>query len=477
MVFRISSLFGLGQYKTPPSGAGGLFIMQVWKFGGTSVGKPERMHSIKNLITQDGKQKFVVLSALSGTTNALLSIAESLYANNDTEATGKIDSLYAHYQSFIKELYKTEAAQEKGQAIIDNEFGFIRSLVKIKPFTLKQEKEIAAEGEILSTQLFTAYLEEEGVKCVLLPALEFMRIDADDEPMLDFLDEKLGEMLKYHTEKEIIVTQGYICRNPRGEVDNLKRGGSDYTASLIGAAIYAGEIQIWTDIDGMHNNDPRIVKRTFPVRELSFEEAAELAYFGAKILHPFTIRPARLRNIPVRLLNTMQPAAPGTLISNQTVNQEIKAIAAKDGITSIQIRSARMLLAYGFMRKVFEIFENYKTPVDMITTSEVAVSLTIDNTTHLAEIQAELERFSTVYVDTDQSIICIVGDFTFNKNGIVTRVLDALSNIPLRMVAYGGSEHNTSVLIPTEYKAQALNALNERLFFYEEAMKTIFTAP
>nr|MCU0354456.1 aspartate kinase [Cytophagales bacterium] len=307
--------------------------------------------------------------------------------------------------------------------------------------------------------------------------LEFMKIDADDEPVLEFLEEKLGEMLRYHTDKEIVVTQGYICRNPRGEVDNLKRGGSDYTASLVGAAVYADEIQIWTDIDGMHNNDPRIVKRTFPVREISFEEAAELAYFGAKILHPFTIRPARLRNIPVRLLNTMQPEAPGTLISNQTVSKDIKAIAAKDGITSIQIRSSRMLLAHGFMRKVFEIFEKYKTSVDMITTSEVAVSLTIDNVTHLEDIRTELERFSTVYVDTEQTIVCIVGDFTFNKNGIVTKVLDALANIPLRMVAYGGSEHNTSVLIPTEFKAQALNALNERLFLYEETMKTIFTAP
>ncbi len=451
--------------------------MQVWKFGGTSVGKPERMHSIKNLITKDGKQKMVVLSALSGTTNTLLSIAESLYKNNDPEAIQKIDALYAHYQAFIKELYKTENGLKKGQEIIEKEFNFIRSLVHIKPFTLKEEKEIAAQGEILSTQMFTAYLEEEGVKAVLLPALEFMRIDMDDEPMLDFLDEKLGEMLKPHTDKEIIVTQGYICRNPQGEIDNLKRGGSDYTASLVGAGIHAEEIQIWTDIDGMHNNDPRVVKRTFPVRELSFDEAAELAYFGAKILHPFTIRPARLRNIPVRLLNTMQPEAVGTLISNQTVSKDIKAIAAKDGIVGIQIRSSRMLLAYGFLRKVFEIFEKYKTPVDMITTSEVAVSLTIDHVSHLKEIQEELEKFSTIYVDTDQTIICIVGDFTFNQNGIVNRVMDALRNIPLRMVAYGGSEYNISVLIPTEYKEQAMNMLNERLFFYEETMKTIFTAP
>lgn len=451
--------------------------MQVWKFGGTSVGKPERMHTIKHLVVKDGKPKIVVLSALSGTTNALLSIAESLYQDHHHEAARKMDELEAHYRGFIAELYKTEAAHLKGASIVGNEFSFIRSLLSVKPFTLKQEKEIVAEGEILSTQLFTAYLEQEGVKSVLLPALDFMRIDADDEPMLASIEEKLNEMLRPHTDKEIIVTQGYICRNPSGEVDNLKRGGSDYTASLIGAAINASEIQIWTDIDGMHNNDPRIVRQTFPVREISFDEAAELAYFGAKILHPSTIRPARLRNIPVRLLNTMQPEAPGTLISDHTIQKDIKAIAAKDGITGIQIRSSRMLLAYGFMRQVFEIFEKYKTPVDMIATSEVAVSLTIDNTAHLAEIQTELEKISTVYVDGNQTIVCIVGDFTFNKNGIVTKVLDALANIPLRMVAYGGSEHNISVLIPTEYKARALNVLNERLFFYEEAMKTIFTAP
>jgi len=451
--------------------------MQVWKFGGTSVGKPERMHAIKNLIVKDGTPKIVVLSALSGTTNALLSIAESLYRQKSREAARKIDELQAHYESFIAELYTTQAAHLTGEAIVGNEFSFIRSLLEIKPFTLKQEKEIVAEGEILSTRIFTAYLEEQGVQSVLLPALEFMKIDADDEPVLPFIEEKLGDLVRQHTDRQIIVTQGYICRNPLGDIDNLKRGGSDYTASLVGAAVNADEIQIWTDIDGMHNNDPRIVRQTFPVREISFDEAAELAYFGAKILHPSTIRPARLRNIPVRLLNTMQPDAPGTLISNHTVQKDIKAIAAKDGITGIQIRSSRMLLAYGFMRQVFEIFEKYKTPVDMIATSEVAVSLTIDNTTHLADIQAELEKISTIYTDSNQTIVCIVGDFTFNKNGIVTKVLDALANIPLRMVAYGGSEHNISVLIPTEYKARALNVLNERLFFYEEAMKTIFTAP
>jgi aspartate kinase len=337
------------------------------------------MHSIRNLITEDSGRKIVVLSALSGTTNSLIYVGESLKENNDVEAIEKIDTLNAHYQSFIKELYKTESGYTKGKSIVDNEFNFIRSLVNIKPFTLKQEKEIVAEGELLSTQMFEAYLQEEGVGSALLPALDFMLIDADNEPVLSFTEEKLTAMFSQLDDKQIFITQGFICRNPRGEVDNLKRGGSDYTASLIGGAIRAEEIQIWTDIDGMHNNDPRIVKRTFPVRELTFEEAAELAYFGAKILHPSTITPAKMRGVPVRLKNTMEPNAYGTLIADKSTDSEIKAIAAKDGITAIYIHSTRMLNAYGFMRKVFEVFENFKTPVDMITTSEVSIAVTIDD--------------------------------------------------------------------------------------------------
>lgn len=442
--------------------------MQVWKFGGTSVGKPERMHSIRNLITEDSGRKIVVLSALSGTTNSLISIGESLKANNDAEAIEKIDSLYAHYESFIKELYKTEEGYTKGKTIIDNEFNFIRSLVNIKPFSLKQEKEIVAEGELLSTQMFEAYLQEEGVSSALLPALDFMLIDADNEPVLSFTEEKLTAMLSQLEDKQIFITQGFICRNPRGEVDNLKRGGSDYTASLVGGAINAEEIQIWTDIDGMHNNDPRIVKRTFPVRELTFEEAAELAYFGAKILHPSTITPAKMRGVPVRLKNTMEPNAYGTLIADKSTDSEIKAIAAKDGITAIYIHSTRMLNAYGFMRKVFEVFENFKTPVDMITTSEVSIAVTIDNAENLDKITAVLGQFADLEEhDRNQSIICIVGNFMADKAGIALKVMEAMRDIPIRMIAYGASEHNISLLVDTKHKNEALNALNEGLFKFD----------
>ncbi len=442
--------------------------MQVWKFGGTSVGKPERMHSIRNLITEDGQRKIVVLSALSGTTNALISIGESLKANNDAEATEKIDALFAHYEAFIKDLYKTETGYNAGKAIIDKEFSFIRSLVSIKPFTLKQDKEIVAEGELLSAQMFEAYLQEEGVSSALLPALDFMLIDADNEPVLSFTEENLTAMLSQLPDKELFITQGFICRNPRGEIDNLKRGGSDYTASLIGGAIRAEEIQIWTDIDGMHNNDPRIVKRTFPVRELTFEEAAELAYFGAKILHPSTITPAKMRGVPVRLKNTMEPNAYGTLIAHKTTESEIKAIAAKDGITAIYIHSTRMLNAYGFLTKVFQIFEKYKTPVDMITTSEVSVAVTIDNAEHLDKITAALSQIGELEEhDRNQTIICIVGDFKADKAGIALRVMEAMKNIPIRMIAYGASEHNISLLVDTKDKNAALEALNEGLFTFE----------
>lgn len=442
--------------------------MQVWKFGGTSVGKPERMHSIRNLITEDGQRKIVVLSALSGTTNSLISIGESLKANNDAEATEKINALYAHYETFIKDLYKTDAGYNAGKGIVDKEFSFIRSLVSIKPFTLKQEKEIVAEGELLSTQMFEAYLQEEGINSALLPALDFMLIDADNEPVLSFTEEKLSAMLEQLPNKDLFITQGFICRNPRGEIDNLKRGGSDYTASLIGGAIRAEEIQIWTDIDGMHNNDPRIVKRTFPVRELTFEEAAELAYFGAKILHPSTITPAKMRGVPVRLKNTMEPKAYGTLIAHKTTESEIKAIAAKDGITAIYIHSTRMLNAYGFLTKVFEIFEKFKTPVDMITTSEVSVAVTIDNAENLEQITAALSQFAELEEhDRNQSIICIVGDFKADKAGIALKVMEAMKNIPIRMIAYGASEHNISLLVDTKDKNAALEALNEGLFTFE----------
>jgi aspartate kinase len=439
--------------------------MQVWKFGGTSVGKPERMKSIRQLITEDGQPKVVVLSALSGTTNALLSITESVISNNTTEAEAKVTFLKEHYDSFIRELYQTEKGLHAGQEIINREFDFIHQLIKITPYTSKEEKEMVALGELLSTQIFEAYLQEEGVDSLLLPALDFMVIDEDNEPIMWKIEKNIAEILAPHKGKQIFITQGFICRNPAGEVDNLKRGGSDYTASLIGGAIQAEEVQIWTDIDGMHNNDPRIVKNTFPIRELSFAEAAELAYFGAKILHPSTITPAKMKGVPVRLKNTMEPSAFGTLISEKSTDIEIKAIAAKDHITAIYIHSTRMLNAYGFLKRVFEVFEKYKTPVDMITTSEVSVSVTIDQTTHLDAIMSDLREFAELEnPDKDQVIICIVGNFWADKEGIAIKVLDAIKSIPIRMISYGASEHNISLLVDAKHKNDALNALNEGLF-------------
>jgi aspartate kinase len=439
--------------------------MQVWKFGGTSVGKPERMKSIRQLITEDGQPKIVVLSALSGSTNTLLSISESLIAGNQTEAKAKSNELRAHYDQFLTELYSTPAGLGQGQAIVAKEFAFIDSLIATSPYTGKQEKEMVALGELLSTQIFEAFLNEEGVSSALLPALDFMVIDEDNEPLLSVIEQKLATVLAPVKDKNIFVTQGFICRNPAGEVDNLKRGGSDYTASLIGGAIQAEEVQIWTDIDGMHNNDPRIVKNTFPIRELSFAEAAELAYFGAKILHPSTITPAKLKGVPVRLKNTMEPSAFGTLISEKSTDIEIKAIAAKDNITAIYIHSTRMLNAYGFLKRVFEVFEKYKTPVDMITTSEVSVSVTIDQTTHLDAIMSELREFAELEdPDMNQVIICIVGNFWADKEGIAIKVINAVKNIPIRMISYGASEHNISLLVDASHKNDALNALNEGLF-------------
>jgi aspartate kinase len=439
--------------------------MQVWKFGGTSVGKPERMKSIRQLITEDGQPKVVVLSALSGTTNALLSITESVISNNTTEAEAKVTFLKEHYDSFIRELYQTEKGLHAGQEIINREFDFIHQLIKIAPYTSKEEKEMVALGELLSTQIFEAYLQEEGVDSLLLPALDFMVIDEDNEPIMWKIEKNIAEILAPHKGKQIFITQGFICRNPAGEVDNLKRGGSDYTASLIGGAIQAEEVQIWTDIDGMHNNDPRIVKNTFPIRELSFAEAAELAYFGAKILHPSTITPAKMKGVPVRLKNTMEPSAFGTLISEKSTDIEIKAIAAKDHITAIYIHSTRMLNAYGFLKRVFEVFEKYKTPVDMITTSEVSVSVTIDQTTHLDAIMSDLREFAELEnPDKDQVIICIVGNFWADKEVIAIKVLDAIKSIPIRMISYGASEHNISLLVDAKHKNDALNALNEGLF-------------
>lgn len=437
--------------------------MFVLKFGGTSVGQPDRMKKIVRLVTETPGQKIVVLSALSGTTNALVRIGDYLMQEDLPAAEKDIASLENHYQSFIANLYSTDTFKAIGQEIVSRFFIFIR-LLAAGQFDDKSYRELLAQGELISTELFYPYLQEQKINSRLLPALHFMSIDENEEPELEKIASRLKPLLGSLRNVDIIITQGYICRNHRNEIDNLKRGGSDYTASLIGSAIQAEEIQIWTDIDGMHNNDPRIVKKTYPISELTFDEASELAYFGAKILHPSTIVPAQKNNVPVRLKNTMDQKAPGTIISNRGKEGAIKAVAAKDGITAIKIKSSRMLMAYGFLRRVFEIFEQYKTPIDMISTSEVAVSLTIDYTAHLAAIETELKKFGSIEVDPNQTIICLVGHKIGGQQGILEKVFHSLSAVPIRMVSVGGSANNISVLIDTAYKEKALNALNADLF-------------
>jgi aspartate kinase len=437
--------------------------MKIMKFGGTSVGKPERMHQVSQLITRDEESKIVVLSALSGTTNALVEISNCLAQGNREAAKQNIDKLEIHYKNFVMELLHKEEFQAKAYAIVEEHFDFLNIILKIS-FSEALNKDILAQGELMSTKLFCVYLEEAGIDHLLLPALEFMTIDGNEEPQVGSIRVKLTQLLQQHTNKKLFVTQGYICRNARGEVDNLKRGGSDYTASLIAAAIKATVCEIWTDIDGMHNNDPRVVNKTVAVEQLSFDEAAELAYFGAKILHPACIWPAQHYNVPVKLLNTMQPDALGTTINESTNTKGVKAVAAKDGIIAIKIKSSRMLLAYGFLRKIFEVFEKYKTSIDMITTSEVAVSVTIDSDVFLKEIIKELEPFGTVEVEANQTIISIVGN-EINDNGqALQNLFTSTQGIPVTMVSYGGSLHNISLLIPGNYKLKALQAINSGLF-------------
>ncbi len=436
--------------------------MKVLKFGGTSVGSPERMRKLMDIIRPSERQ-IVVLSAVSGTTNQLVEIANALYEKKHEEANALIDILEAKYIDFIKDLFPEAAYLKKASILITEHFNSIRAFTQ-DLFTVYEERIILSKGELISTALFSYYLEQIGIPNVLLPALDFMRLDEYAEPNIPYTTTNLQPLLDAAPENNIFITQGYICRNHFGEVDNLKRGGSDYTASLIGAAISAEEVQIWTDIDGMHNNDPRIVEGTKPIRNLSFNEAAELAYFGAKILHPQSVFPAQKYNIPVRLLNTMEPNAPGTLISSVQTEAGIKSIAAKDGIIALKIQSSRMLLAYGFLRRVFEVFERYKTPIDMITTSEVAVSLTIDDATHLLAIIKELQDFGTVEIDKDQTIICIVGDFLASKSGYASKIFDCLNEIPIRMISYGGSPNNISILVNTSSKKETLVALHKGIF-------------
>lgn len=436
--------------------------MKILKFGGTSVGSPERMTKLLDIINPAERQ-IVVLSAVSGTTNSLVEISGKLLKEDKSSALSLINNLKQSYQTFITELLPDGIYRQEGQEVIDYHFNFLSGLTN-DLFTSIEEKVVLAQGELISTTLFHIYLKSINVSSVLLPALDFMKIDEDNEPDIPFISSHLQPLIDANPEQSLFITQGFICRNTFGEVDNLRRGGSDYTASLLGAAILAEEVQIWTDIDGMHNNDPRIVKGTKPIARLSFDEAAELAYFGAKILHPQSVFPAQKYKIPVRLLNTMEPQAGGTLISADSEPGKIKSIAAKDGITAIKIQSSRMLLAYGFLRRVFEIFERYKTPIDMITTSEVAVSLTIDFTDNLNKIVEELHDFGSVEIDRNQSIVCVVGDFGPEKHGYASRVLDSLKHIPIRMISYGGSNYNISLLVNTDDKTEALRSLHNRLF-------------
>ncbi len=436
--------------------------MKVMKFGGTSVGSAQRMKGVATLIN-DGEEKIVVLSAMSGTTNSLVEICGYLANNNPEGANEVINKLESLYKKHINELYDTEEYKQQTTTLVKDVFNYLRSFTK-QLFTSIEERIILAQGEIISTNMVTNYLKEQGISAHLIAALDYMRTDKNGEPDAAYIKEKITDVLANSPKAQIYITQGFICRNINGEIDNLQRGGSDYTASLIGAAIGASEIQIWTDIDGMHNNDPRIVEGTTAVRHLHFEEAAELGYFGAKILHPTCVQPAKFANIPVKLLNTMEPQAPGTVINNDADPGTIKAVAAKENITAIKIKSSRMLLAHGFLRKVFEIFESYQTSIDMICTSEVGVSMSIDNTKHLNEIVHDLKKYGTVTIDHNMCIICVVGDMDWENIGFEARAMDAMRDIPVRMISFGGSNYNISFLIKESDKKRALQALQDKLF-------------
>ena len=436
--------------------------MKVMKFGGTSVGSAPRMKSVASLIN-DGEDKIVVLSAMSGTTNSLVEICGYLANNNPEGANEVINKLESLYKKHVTELYSTEEYKQQTATLVKEVFDYLRSFTK-QVFTSVEERIILAQGEIISTNMVTNYLKEQGVSAHLIAALDYMRTDKNGEPDAAYIKEKLTQVLADSPKAQIYITQGFICRNINGEIDNLQRGGSDYTASLVGAAVGASEIQIWTDIDGMHNNDPRIVEGTTAVRHLHFEEAAELGYFGAKILHPTCVQPAKFANIPVKLLNTMEPEAPGTTINNDADPGTIKAVAAKENITAIKIKSSRMLLAHGFLRKVFEIFESYQTSIDMICTSEVGVSMSIDNTKHLNEIVHDLKKYGTVTIDHNMCIICVVGDMDWENIGFEARAMDAMRDIPVRMISFGGSNYNISFLIKESDKKRALQALQDKLF-------------
>ena len=430
--------------------------MKILKFGGTSVGSAERMKAVAELIVADGEHKIIVLSAMSGTTNQLIQMTEYIRIGN---ASGAVDML-----GLLEKKYRKECADLGiDYAVLKPSFSSLRRLC-LSPYSPQTDKDVVSYGELISTQMMATFMSKAGHDVVLMPALDYMRINADGEPDLLETGRLLREQLATIGAHRYIITQGFICRNVDGKVDNLRRGGSDYTASVVGALLEAQEIQIWTDIDGMHNNDPRYVEGTQPVRHLSFDEAAELAYFGAKILHPTCILPAKMHHVPVRLLNTMAPTAPGTLIDNDTSPVAIKAIAAKDGIYAVRVQSDRMLMAYGFLSRVFRVFEKYRTSIDLITTSEVAVSMSVDNDSQLEAIVGELRTFGTVSVERNMTIISVVGDLRADNRGIESLVVSALKDIPIRMISYGGSDHNISMLVSSENKVRALQSLSSCLF-------------
>jgi len=435
--------------------------MKVLKFGGTSVGSIENIKRVKDIIT-DGDKKIVVLSAMSGTTNALVELSDFIKNGQKQEALKSVDSQHVKYHTVLDELIEVSPLKQDVSNYIDKVFEYLKNCISEK-YSESLYKKIVSQGELLSTYIFTKYLNQEGVNARLLPALGFMRIDKTNDPDDFYIKQNLQRIINSALPADIYITQGFICLDAYGNIANLQRGGSDYTATIIGAVVEADEVQIWTDIDGMHNNDPRFVENTHAISNLSFDEAAELAYFGAKILHPQTVMPAREANIPVRLKNTMDPESDGTLITGETTSEGIKAIAAKDTITAIKIKSARMLLAHGFLKKVFEIFEKYETSIDMITTSEIAVSLTIDDDKNLTSILEELERFSNVEVDQQQSIICLVGN-SIVKHQDTHRLFKVLQDISVRMISYGGSNNNISLLVNTNDKIKALKKLNNYIF-------------
>lgn len=437
--------------------------MVVLKFGGTSVGSAKNIKKVVEIITNTPQKKVVVLSAVSGTTNTLMQIFKAIEQNKEQESVALTSNLKVSYLSLIDELFRTNRYRKKASVFINKEFNFLLQQLK-KAANLLLENTILAQGEILSTNLVQLYLEERCVSTRLISALDFMEVGTDNEPNALKIKENILPIINQNNDEKIFITQGFICKKNNGDISNLKRGGSDYTASLIGAAIGAREIQIWTDINGMHNNDPRFVENTFSIEEISFDEAAELAYFGAKILHPQSLIPAKENNIPVLLKNTFNPLSKGTIIKNKTAHKGFTAVAAKDGITVLKIKSYRMLMAYGFLKKVFEVFEKNQTSIDMITTSEVAVSLTIDNNLKINKIISELQQYGKVEVDYNLTIVCVAGDFSENKEGTTTKVFNALKNIPIRMVSYGGSNYNISLLVKNSDKITALKALNEGLF-------------